>query len=95
MSDAWIRALVALPFGLAVGSFMTVVVSRVPAGESVVSPRSRCPRCGAEIANRDNIPVISWVLFFVLDKTMGLRPSIEVESEGLDINEHGERAYNM
>jgi leader peptidase (prepilin peptidase)/N-methyltransferase len=62
MSDAWIRALVALPFGLAVGSFMTVVVSRVPAGESVVRPRSRCPRCGTEIANRDNIPVISWLV---------------------------------
>jgi len=62
MSDAWVRVLVALPFGLAVGSFMTVVVSRVPAGESVVRPRSRCPRCGAEIANRDNIPLISWVL---------------------------------
>jgi leader peptidase (prepilin peptidase)/N-methyltransferase len=62
MSEAWIRALVALPFGLAVGSFMTVVVSRVPAGESVVRPRSRCPRCGTEIANRDNIPVISWLV---------------------------------
>ena len=59
MSDAWIRALVALPFGLAVGSFMTVVVARVPAGESVVRPRSRCSRCGVEIANRDNIPVFS------------------------------------
>ncbi len=62
MNDALIRALVALPFGLALGSFMTVVVSRVPAGESVVRPRSRCPSCGAEIANRDNIPVISWML---------------------------------
>ena len=62
MSDAWVRVLVALPFGLAVGSFMTVVVSRVPAGESVVRPRSRCPRCSAEISNRDNIPLISWVL---------------------------------
>ena len=62
MSEAWIRALVALPFGLAVGSFMTVVVSRVPSGESVVRPRSRCPRCGTEIANRDNIPVISWLV---------------------------------
>ncbi|MGH2629586.1 MAG: prepilin peptidase [Actinomycetota bacterium] len=62
MSDAWLRALVALPFGLAVGSFMTVVVSRVPAGESVLRPRSRCPACGTEIANRDNVPVISWVL---------------------------------
>ena len=60
--DAWLRALVALPFGLAIGSFMTVVVSRVPAGESVVSPRSRCPRCNAEISARDNVPVLSWVL---------------------------------
>ncbi len=39
--------------------------------------------------------VISYVLFFVIDKTMGLRPTVEVESEGLDIAEHGERAYNM
>ncbi len=37
---------------------------------------------------------VSAVLFFVLDKTMGLRPTEEVEREGLDINEHGERAYN-
>jgi len=38
--------------------------------------------------------VISFVLFFVIDKLMGLRPSKQVEIEGLDINEHGERAYN-
>ena len=62
MSDAWLRALVALPLGLAIGSFMTVVASRVPAGESVLRPRSRCPSCDAEIRNRDNVPVISWVL---------------------------------
>jgi leader peptidase (prepilin peptidase)/N-methyltransferase len=62
MSELWLRALISLPFGLALGSFMTVVVARVPAGESVVRPRSRCPRCGAEIANRDNVPVVSWVL---------------------------------
>jgi leader peptidase (prepilin peptidase)/N-methyltransferase len=62
VSDAWIRALVALPFGLAIGSFMTVVVSRVPAGESVLRPRSRCPRCGVEIRNRDNVPVVSWLV---------------------------------
>ena len=39
--------------------------------------------------------LISFVLFFVIDKTLGLRPSLEVEVEGLDINEHGERAYNL
>ena len=37
---------------------------------------------------------VSLILFFLLDKTIGLRPSVEVELEGLDLNEHGERAYN-
>jgi leader peptidase (prepilin peptidase)/N-methyltransferase len=49
-------------FGLAVGSFLNVVIHRVPAKQSVVKPRSRCPQCGTELANRDNIPVISWLL---------------------------------
>jgi leader peptidase (prepilin peptidase)/N-methyltransferase len=57
----WIHALVALPFGLVVGSFLTVVVDRVPRKESVVSPRSRCPHCGAEIRSRDNVPVVSYL----------------------------------
>lgn len=39
--------------------------------------------------------LVSYVLFFVIDKVIGLRPSAEVEVEGLDINEHGERAYNF
>jgi len=38
---------------------------------------------------------VSAILFFLIDKTIGLRPSVEVEMEGLDISEHGERAYNM
>jgi leader peptidase (prepilin peptidase)/N-methyltransferase len=49
-------------FGLVVGSFLNVVIARVPAGESVVRPASRCPRCGVRIAPRDNIPVVSWLL---------------------------------
>ena len=48
--------------GLLVGSFLNVVVWRVPRGESVVSPRSRCPGCGTQIRPRDNVPVLSWVL---------------------------------
>jgi leader peptidase (prepilin peptidase)/N-methyltransferase len=48
--------------GLAVGSFLNVVIARVPAGQSVVSPRSKCPRCETELANRDNIPLLSWIL---------------------------------
>jgi leader peptidase (prepilin peptidase) / N-methyltransferase len=49
-------------FGLVFGSFISVVVYRVPRGESVVRPRSRCPGCGSEIRARDNIPVVSYVL---------------------------------
>lgn len=48
--------------GLAVGSFLNVVVYRVPRKESIVAPGSHCPRCNAAIAGRDNIPVVSWVL---------------------------------
>jgi len=48
--------------GLLVGSFLTVVAHRVPRGESIVGPRSRCPSCGAQIAAYDNIPVLSWIV---------------------------------
>jgi leader peptidase (prepilin peptidase)/N-methyltransferase len=48
--------------GLAIGSFLNVVVWRVPRGESVVRPPSHCPSCDAQIRNRDNIPVLSWLL---------------------------------
>lgn len=47
--------------GGAVGSFLNVVIHRVPRGESVVTPRSRCPGCGVELAARDNVPVVSWL----------------------------------
>jgi leader peptidase (prepilin peptidase)/N-methyltransferase len=48
--------------GASVGSFLNVVVARLPAGESIVRPRSRCPRCKAQIAWYDNLPVLSWLL---------------------------------
>lgn len=47
--------------GLMVGSFLNVVIWRVPRGESVVSPSSACPRCSHEVRPRDNVPVASWV----------------------------------
>lgn len=49
-------------FGLVIGSFLNVVIVRIPSGESVVRPPSRCPQCEAAIAPRDNIPVLSWLL---------------------------------
>jgi leader peptidase (prepilin peptidase) / N-methyltransferase len=48
--------------GLAVGSFLNVVIYRVPRGESIVAPRSACPSCGTPIRERDNVPVVSWLL---------------------------------
>ncbi|GAA1941601.1 A24 family peptidase [Agromyces allii] len=48
--------------GLAIGSFLNVVVYRVPAGKSVVAPPSACPECGSEIRPRDNVPVLSWLV---------------------------------
>lgn len=47
--------------GLLIGSFVTVVAHRVPRGESIVGPRSRCPACGARIAAYDNLPLLSWL----------------------------------
>ena len=48
--------------GLLVGSFLNVVVARVPEGRSVVTPRSACPACGTPIRPAENVPVVSWLL---------------------------------
>ena len=48
--------------GALIGSFLNVVIHRLPRGESLVRPRSRCPECGATIASYDNVPVLSWLL---------------------------------
>lgn len=49
-------------YGTAIGSFLNVVIYRVPAGKSIVRPPSACPQCGHQIGARDNVPVISWLL---------------------------------
>jgi leader peptidase (prepilin peptidase)/N-methyltransferase len=48
-------------FGLVIGSFLNVVIGRLPEGRSVVRPRSACPGCGASIRWYDNVPVLSWL----------------------------------
>jgi leader peptidase (prepilin peptidase)/N-methyltransferase len=49
-------------FGAIVGSFLNVVIHRVPLEESIVFPNSRCPSCGAAIAFYDNVPVVSYLI---------------------------------
>lgn len=49
-------------FGLAIGSFLNVVIWRVPRGENIASPPSHCPGCDNPISPRDNIPLLSWLL---------------------------------
>jgi leader peptidase (prepilin peptidase)/N-methyltransferase len=50
-----------LVLGLLVGSFLNVVIARVPQGQSIVRPGSRCPRCGHVLAWYENVPLLSWV----------------------------------
>jgi leader peptidase (prepilin peptidase) / N-methyltransferase len=49
-------------YGLAIGSFLNVVIYRVPLKKSILRPPSACPGCGAAIKPYDNIPVISWLV---------------------------------
>ncbi|HTM34996.1 MAG TPA: prepilin peptidase [Vicinamibacterales bacterium] len=56
------QILVAGLFGLLIGSFLNVVIYRLPRGQSLVTPPSTCPGCGSRIRPIDNIPVLSWIL---------------------------------
>jgi leader peptidase (prepilin peptidase)/N-methyltransferase len=68
--------ILALPAGLILGSFATVVAHRVPRGEPFVTGRSRCPDCGATIAAYDNIPILSWLLLRGRCRSCGERISV-------------------
>lgn len=73
--DTGIRLAIAIPLGLVFGSFLTVAIARIPAGESVVRPRSKCPSCGTQIRSADNIPVVSWLLLRGRCRACGARIS--------------------
>src|SRR5918999_5724426 len=61
--------------GALIGSFLNVVIHRLPRGESLVSPGSSCPSCGAAIAPYDNVPVLSWLLLRGRCRNCGVRIS--------------------
>ncbi|MDH7512943.1 MAG: prepilin peptidase [Clostridiales bacterium] len=63
-------------FGLAWGSFLNVVIYRLPRGQSLVRPPSSCPRCGKRIKARDNIPVLSFLLLRGKCRSCGARISL-------------------
>lgn len=70
-------------FGLAFGSFLNVCIHRLPRGESVITPRSHCPRCGKPIAWYDNIPVLSYLLLrgkcrHCRSRISALYPAVEI-----------------
>jgi leader peptidase (prepilin peptidase) / N-methyltransferase len=62
-------------FGAVIGSFLNVVAHRVPLGESLVSPPSRCPECEAPVRPYDNVPVVSWLLLRGRCRNCGTRIS--------------------
>jgi len=76
LPDGLILACAAL-VGAVIGSFLNVCICRLPAGESVVRPRSHCPACGTTIAWYDNIPVLSWVLLRARCRSCGARISVQ------------------
>ena len=86
---AFVAAL-ALLWGGLWGSFLNVVVYRVPAGLSVVHPRSRCPHCSTPITWWQNIPVLSWLMLrgqcFQCKAPISLRyPAVEVVAAALSL----------
>jgi len=60
-ANPWWLCSVSLVFGLVIGSFLNVVIYRLPEGESIVSPGSRCPACRTPLTAVDNVPVFSYL----------------------------------
>ncbi|HVX62002.1 MAG TPA: prepilin peptidase [Pirellulales bacterium] len=57
----WLLAVWMFALGASIGSFMNVVIYRLPAGLSLVHPGSRCPKCKTPLAARDNVPIFGWL----------------------------------
>lgn len=77
MTPETVYALFAALFGLVVGSFLNVCICRLPEGQSVVSPPSRCPHCSHRIRWYDNIPLLSYLLLRGRCRGCGARISLQ------------------
>src|SRR3954469_19478397 len=78
-----VLAVVCALFGLAIGSFLNVVIYRVPRKESVVHPRSRCPQCDTQLRSADKVPVVSWLVLSGRWRTRRGRVSARAPTVGL------------
>ncbi len=78
----WLIRSFAIAFGLAIGSFLNVVIARMPREESIAHPPSHCV-CGKPIAPRDNIPVLSWLLLRGRARCCGA--SISIRYPGVEL----------
>jgi leader peptidase (prepilin peptidase)/N-methyltransferase len=79
----WLVLLTITLLGLCIGSFLNVCAYRLPLGESVVHPRSRCTSCGRMLSWYDNLPVVSWVALRGRCRTCGkpvswMYPAVEI-----------------
>jgi leader peptidase (prepilin peptidase) / N-methyltransferase len=70
-----LAAALAFVFGAVLGSFLNVVIWRLPRGESLVTPASRCPGCGAPVKPYDNVPIVSWLVLRGRCRSCGTRIS--------------------
>lgn len=68
---SWITLSFSFLLGACVGSFLNVVVHRLPRNQSLVSPGSHCPECGSAVRAMDNIPLVSWLVLFGVCRDCG------------------------
>jgi leader peptidase (prepilin peptidase)/N-methyltransferase len=73
-TENWLIGIILAVLGLAIGSFLNVVIHRVPRNLSVIRPRSSCPQCRRTLSLVENIPVLSWVL--LRGRCLGCKASI-------------------
>src|SRR5687768_14466863 len=71
----WLTCAFVAIFGAIIGSFLNVVIHRLPREESIVFPNSRCPSCSAKIGALDNLPIISYLILRGRCRACGARIS--------------------